>query len=133
MLNILLVDDEGMVADVLKQILTRMGHRVETAPGGHQGIAMFDGRVYDLVITDVVMGDLDGRRVAQHIRGSHRSSTPIIGISGTPWLLEEGSFNSVIPKPFTVEALRNAIDHAVGSPINPPRLQNSELFSMGRA
>lgn len=133
MLNILVVDDERMVADVLKQILIRLGHRVETAPGGHQGISMFDGQAYDLVITDIVMGGLDGRRVAQHIRSSDRSSTPIIGISGTPWLLEEESFNSVIPKPFTVEALRNAIDHAVGSPTNLSRLQSHAVLSMGEA
>ena len=131
MLKILLVDDEGSVVDVLKQILIRLGHHVETAPGGHEGMLKFDRRSYDLVITDVVMSDIDGRRVAQHIRDSKRPSTPIIGISGTPLLLEDEGFNSVIPKPFTVNALAQAIDLAIGDPITPPGLESPPILSMG--
>jgi CheY-like chemotaxis protein len=121
MLKILLVDDEGVVIDVLKQILVRLGHHVETAPGGHEGMLKFDRQSYDLVITDVVMSDIDGRRVAQHIRDSKRPSTPIIGISGTPRFLEDEGFNSVIPKPFTINALAQAIDRALGDPTSLPR------------
>ena len=130
MLKILLVDDEGVVIDVLKQILVRLGHHVETAPGGHEGMLKFATRSYDLVITDVVMSDIDGRRVAQHIRDSERPSTPIIGISGTPRFLEDEGFNSVIPKPFTINALAQAIDRALGGPTTPPGLDSRPVFSM---
>lgn len=131
MLNILLVDDEGVVSDVLQQILSRLGHRVETAPDGQEGLLMFDSRAYDLVITDILMPGIDGHGVARHIRGSQRPYTPIIGISGTPWLLEGDMFNSVIAKPFTVQALTNAIDDATGSPSTPGMLQNHPVLSMG--
>jgi CheY-like chemotaxis protein len=129
-LNILLVDDEDMVIDVLRQLLVRLGHQVETAPGGHEGIAKFDSEPYDLVITDIVMSEIDGHGVAQHIRTSNRPATPIIGISGTPWLLHDDSFNSVIPKPFTVGALQNAIDLALGHPTGPEGLQHYPAMSM---
>lgn len=131
MLNILLVDDEGVVSDVLQQILSRLGHRVETAPDGQEGLLMFDSRTYDLVITDILMPGIDGHGVARHIRSSQRPYTPIIGISGTPWLLEGDMFNSVIAKPFTVQALTNAIDDATGSPSTPGMLQNHPVLSMG--
>ena len=74
--NILLVDDEGVVSDVLGQILTRLGYHVEIASGGHAGLRMFDSRVYDLVITDVLMSEIDRRRVARHIRSSDRPKNP---------------------------------------------------------
>ena len=114
MLNILFVDDEGAVSDVLAQILTRLGHRVEIASNGHEGLRMFDSRAYDLVITDILMPGIDGHGVARHIRSSERASIPIIGISGTPWFLDGDVFDSVLPKPFSIQALTNAIDHAMG-------------------
>ena len=75
---------------------------------------MFDSQVYDLVITDVLMPGIDGRRVARHIRRSNRPNTPVIGISGTPWLLQGGIFDSVIDKPFNIQALTKSIGYAVG-------------------
>ncbi|NVL89501.1 MAG: response regulator [Desulfobacterales bacterium] len=122
MLKILLVDDEGMVSDVLQQILSRLGHHVEIASGGNEGLRMFDSRTYDLVITDILMPGIDGRSVALHIRKSNRPYTPIIGISGTPWLLEEEIFDSVIPKPFRIQALTNAISNAMKEGLTPRTL-----------
>lgn len=122
MLDVLLVDDEPIVLNVLKQILIRLGHRVETAQAGEKGIVMFDRHPFDLVITDMVMAGMDGDRVAGHIRRSKRPETPIIGMSGTPWLLRGSTFNSVIPKPFTIEALQNAIHEALGGPAVSHRL-----------
>jgi len=43
--------------------------------------------------------------VVRHIRESERSRTPVIGISGTPWLLETADFNSVLAKPFSIVSL----------------------------
>ena len=131
MLNILLVDDESVVSEVLKEILVMLGHQVETAPDGQEGVLMFDGRTYDLVITDILMPGVDGHGVARHIRSSERPYTPVIGISGTPWLLEGDIFDSVISKPFTVKALTNAIDDATGSPSTPGMFQNHPVLSMG--
>jgi CheY-like chemotaxis protein len=113
MLNILLVDDEGTVSEVLQQILTRLGHRTEIASGGLEALRMFDSRVYDLVITDILMPGVDGQSVARHIRSSDRPNTPVIGMSGTPWLLKGDIFDSVIDKPFNIKTLTNSICHAV--------------------
>lgn len=131
MLKILLVDDESFVSEVLQEILNRLGHHVETASGGQEGLLMFDSQPYDLVITDIRMPDIDGHGVAQHIRSSERPYTPIIGISGTPWFLEGDTFDGVISKPFTVQALTGAIDDAIGHPITPDTLQPHPVLSMG--
>ena len=131
MSKILLVDDEGVVSDVLGQILTRLGYYVEIASGGHAGLRMFDSRVYDLVITDILMPEIDGRRMARYIRSSDRPKTPIIGISGTPWLLEGDIFDSVIAKPFNIQALTNAINDAMGNGSRPRTLTESQEQNQG--
>ncbi len=114
MYNVLIVDDEESIRDVLQQILSRSGYHAEIAAGGHEGIRMFDTTPLDLVITDIKMPGIDGYGVARHIRNSHRPSTPIIGISGTPWLLEGDEFDWVIPKPFGLQALLDAVENLIG-------------------
>ncbi|MGA7143079.1 MAG: hypothetical protein WBY47_01135 [Desulfobacterales bacterium] len=55
------------------------------------------------------MPEIDYREVVKHIRNSDRPHTPIIGCSGTPWLLEEGEFDTVLLKPFPLEDLVHAV------------------------
>jgi len=107
MRNILVIDDEEMIRDMLKQALSRVDVAVETAGDAEGGMAKFDNGAYDLVITDVRMPGVDGHRVVHHIRGSKRHRTPVIGVSGTPWLLQSGDFDDVLQKPF---AIRNLIE-----------------------
>ena len=114
MYSILIVDDQQIVSDVLQKLLSRFGYHAQIAPGGHEGIRMFDTGLFDLVITDIRMPGIDGYDVARHIRNSHRPSTPIIGISGTPWLLDSDEFDWVIPKPFGLQALLDAVENLIG-------------------
>ena len=109
MRSILVIDDEKAISDVLSQALNRFGFHVDTAENGTEGIVKFDQDTFDLVITDICMSGVDGNGVARHIRRSHRKRTPIIAISGTPDLLEEGEFDAVLPKPFSLKALAATI------------------------
>jgi CheY-like chemotaxis protein len=85
--------------------------KVEIALNGRNGIQKFDGGSFDLVITDILMPEVDGREVVKHIRNSDRPYTPIIGCSGTPWLLEDGEFDTVFLKPFPLADLVHAVRH----------------------
>jgi DNA-binding response OmpR family regulator len=105
MCNVLVIDDEEMVRDLLKQALSRLDVSVETAGDAEKGMAKFDDGVYDLVITDVRMPGVDGHRILHHIRRSKRHRTPVIGVSGTPWLLNNGDFDDVLHKPFAIQHL----------------------------
>ena len=105
MCRVLVIDDEQMIRDLLKQALIRADVRVETADNAEGGMAEFDRGNYDLVITDVRMPGVDGHRIVNHIRCSSRKQTPIIGVSGTPWLLQNGDFDDVLQKPFTIQNL----------------------------
>ena len=102
---VLVIDDEKQVLDLLKTALTLHGYNVEIAADGREGITKFDRRAYDIVITDVRMPELDGVGVVHHIRGSAKSATPVMAISGTPWHFEDGEFDAVLEKPFSIRAL----------------------------
>ncbi len=105
MCNVLVIDDEKMIRDLLKQALARINVQVQTAGDAEDGMAEFDRGIYDLVITDVRMPGVDGHRVVHHIRCSGRKQTPVIGLSGTPWLLHNGDFDDVLQKPFAIQNL----------------------------
>jgi CheY-like chemotaxis protein len=118
MSSILVIDDERVVLNVIETALTTFGHRVEVADGGSEGIKKFDKGLYDLVITDLIMPNIDGRDVVDHIRKSTRRQTPIIGISGTPWLLDEIDVDHVLAKPFRIQALLETVKYLSTSSLN---------------
>ena len=94
---------------MIEMALTKFGHDVETASDGEEGIRKFDDNRFDLVITDIKMPRLDGNGVLKYIRNSAKRSTPVIGISGTPWMLEGTSFDAVLAKPFLIKTLADYI------------------------
>ena len=81
-LRILLVDDDPMLIKSLRDILQEDGHQVTAANGGQAGIDTFrtarqQGAAFDIVITDLGMPYVDGRKVATSIKAMS-ASTPII-------------------------------------------------------
>jgi len=110
MRHVLVIDDEKSISCMLSHALTKYGYFVETAAGGQEGIEKFDQGLVDLVITDVRMPGVDGNHVARHIRNSPRKTTPIIGISGTPWFLKNGDFDIVLSKPFSIKPLIDTVE-----------------------
>jgi len=103
--RVLIIDDEQMIRELLQQALNRLDYVVDTAENAASGMLKFDRGAYDLVITDVRMPGSDGHSVVHHIRQSKRENTPVIGVSGTPWLLQNGEFDRVLQKPFTLQSL----------------------------
>jgi CheY-like chemotaxis protein len=67
MQRILVIDDEKGILDVVRSVLSRAGFKVEIALSGRNGIQKFDDDCFDLVITDMIMPEIDGRDVVKHI------------------------------------------------------------------
>jgi two-component system response regulator VicR len=109
MYHILVIDDEKPILDMVRLALTRVGFEVEIASDGLEGIQKFEDGHFDLVITDILMPGINGKDVVRHIRNSNKPDTPIIGFSGTPWLLENIEFDTVFTKPFSLKDLVNSI------------------------
>ena len=98
--RVLVIDDEPTVLRTLVLMLKKIGFKhIDTAENGEQGISKVDRNAYDLIFTDIKMAGLTGVQVLEHIR-KRNHSIPVIGISGTPWLLTD-QFDAVLAKPFT--------------------------------
>ena len=79
--SILIIDDDAAVSRTLSLILTRAGYQVSTAVGGRKGLELLAGGGFDLVVTDIIMPELDGIEAIRRIRDEY-PSLRIIAMSG---------------------------------------------------
>ena len=118
-LRILVVDDDPMVLKSLRDILEIDGHDVTSADGGQAGIDCFQA-AYDrheqfaVVITDLGMPHMDGRKVASAVRQCS-PATPIIMLTGWGQRLAADSdypedVDCVLGKPPRLKELRRALN-----------------------
>ena len=111
--RILVIDDEVSILRMLDLRLSRMGLEVETALTREDVINKLNTKGYNLVLTDMIMPDISGNDVLNHIRVERKYSTPVIAMSGTPWLLEGSSFNAIINKPCSKQELSDIVGQFV--------------------
>ncbi|WP_298408283.1 ATP-binding protein [Janthinobacterium sp.] len=118
-LRILVVDDDPMVLKSLRDILEIDGHDVVSADGGQAGIDCFQA-AYDrhehfaVVITDLGMPHMDGRKVASAVRRCS-PATPVIMLTGWGQRLAADSdypehVDCVLGKPPRLKELRRALN-----------------------
>ncbi|HYJ88640.1 MAG TPA: response regulator, partial [Pyrinomonadaceae bacterium] len=79
--RILVVDDEPMMADSLKQNLMEEGYSVDTAATGAEAIELFDQGGHHLAICDLQLPDMDGLEVMRHMKDA-RPTTEVIVVTG---------------------------------------------------
>ena len=80
MSRILVVDDEKSMRDFLAILLKKEGYQVTTASGGRQAVEAIHREIYDLVITDIRMSDLDGMGVLKAVK-EHTPQTAVMMIT----------------------------------------------------
>jgi signal transduction histidine kinase/ActR/RegA family two-component response regulator len=125
-LTILVVDDDPLILKSLRDILEADGHRVTAAAGGQSGIETFSAAVgsdqpFDVIITDLGMPYVDGRKVAAAVEAI-APATPVILLTG--WgkrLLSEDDVppyvDRVLSKPPKIQDIRTALaDLVAGHP-----------------
>jgi signal transduction histidine kinase len=117
-LRILVVDDDPVLNESLRNTLQADGHQVTTAGGGQAGIDAFrsarqTSEPFDIVITDLGMPYVDGRQVVDSVRAT-TPDTPIIMLTG--WGQQPAADNERTPrvdrllsKPPRLQELRSAL------------------------
>ena len=76
-MKILIIEDEKLLADSIKTMLSSKGFEVEAVYDGETGAEYAELGIYDLLILDVMMPKMDGYAVARSVRSRH-CSTPIL-------------------------------------------------------
>ena len=80
--SILVVDDNEINRDLLSRYLERQGHTVQVAANGRQALEMIATGAFDLVLLDIMMPELNGYQVLQHLKQSETwRDLPVIMIS----------------------------------------------------
>jgi two-component system, chemotaxis family, sensor kinase CheA len=92
--SILLVDDSAFFRNMLAPVLKAAGYKVRVAPNAQEGlVALRSGQLFDVVLTDIEMPDMNGFEFAETIRADqHLSAMPIIALSSmvSPAAIERG-------------------------------------------
>ncbi len=111
-MEIMIVDDHEDVRTFIKEMLSKNGHNVMTAKNGKEAIDRLVTYKVDLIITDIVMPEIEGVEFILRLR---QSNVPIISISG---LTKENIISSLLSslgivgflqKPFNKESLMQLI------------------------
>jgi CheY-like chemotaxis protein len=113
MADVLIIDDERQMRRLMSRILKAAGHTVHEATNGREGIDRFRQLRPALVITDIVMPDMEGIETIRALR-LEGPTVPIIAISGGsgPNYLRaatELGATASLEKPFAAEELLAAV------------------------
>lgn len=117
--TVLLAEDEQVVRDLTARILTEVGFEVLSADGGHQAVALaqqHDGPI-DLLLTDVVMADINGCELARQI-SQRIPSIPVVFMSGhsraslAQYGVQQEEF-AFLQKPFSPQTLIDTVNEAL--------------------
>ena len=114
--RILIIDDEEIVSTSCRRILEPEGYSVKTADNGRTGFTLLKNHTFDLVITDLMMPDMDGIEVLRKIRETWPDTEVIImtgygTVKTAVKAMKIGVFD-YIEKPFNPEDLLSLITKA---------------------
>ncbi len=115
--KILVVDDEKVIREGCREVLTLEGFEVVLAENGEQGLKMIEKAHFDVILLDLMMPGLSGFDVLSHVKALH-PDTSIIVITGYATIensieaMKKGAFD-FIPKPFSPDQLRVVVSKAI--------------------
>jgi cobalt-zinc-cadmium efflux system membrane fusion protein len=118
--TVLIVDDDEVLSQVLRRVLTRQGFDVREAASVEQALQAVRERPPQLALLDLRLPDGDGVELARQLR-DQGSKFPLILITAYPLRLRDHpelgqAFTRILTKPLNLQELREAIDAAIAPP-----------------
>jgi len=115
--QILLMEDEPIVAKGLQMVLTEEGYSVDLAMTGQSALDRFTQKGFDLLVADLRLPDIDGMEVIKRVK-AQRPQTSVVVITGYSTVssaLEAMKLGAhdYLPKPFTDEEFKSAVQGAL--------------------
>jgi CheY-like chemotaxis protein len=139
MKNILVIEDDSLVADVYSQKLREQGFAVNVADDGQAGLEMLHDRKVDLVLLDLLLPQIDGVQVLKQIRSEFGpQELPVLAftnayLGGVVQQAWEAGANQVIPKAGTqaslvIQMVENALADPPLTGASPSRTTSNAEF-----
>jgi DNA-binding NtrC family response regulator len=118
-LDVLLVDDEKIVGNRLKPVLSKIGCAVEVFEDSTQALNRIREKEFDIIVTDIMMEGVTGIEILQEAReASERTKVIIItgyaNVSLAREAMDKGAFD-IIEKPFRPDDLRSVVTAAAAA------------------
>ena len=116
--TILIVDDEVVVTRLLERLFEGVGYHVLAANNGREALAAIEefGRCPDLILTDVVMPEMDGIALADAVRQQYWTATILFmsGCTGPQAAHFSLGHEHLIEKPFMIDDLLSQVKALIG-------------------
>lgn len=112
-MRILVVDDDENIQEILQDILSLDGHKVQSASSGEEALKLFKSSDFEVVITDLGMPGMSGWELAKEVKKS-KSQIKVILITGWRAQLDtdkikESGVDFILPKPFHIEQIKEVL------------------------
>lgn len=117
MAKVLVVEDSAAVRLAVTEVIEQAGHAVVEAENGRIAIEILERESFDLIVTDVLMPEVDGVEVIKAVRAKHHG-TRVLAISGGAPNLPAGyalkmaemfAADAVLYKPFLNDELQKTV------------------------
>jgi len=129
MARILLIDDDMLARDMLRQMLERAGYDVVEAAGGREGLQHYHATAIDLIITDILMPHMDGFSLVRRLRAEPLlSGIPVIfqtanyHVSEIHKLARASGVQHILRKAAEPHDILRAVNESLKRPTTPGRL-----------
>ena len=117
MARVLIAEDDAGVREFVSRALSHGGHEVATANDGLEALGVLDDESFDLLVTDIVMPNLDGIALALKVAKEY-PAMPVLLMTGYAAERQRAHnldvlIHNVITKPFTLRQICEAADEAL--------------------
>jgi CheY-like chemotaxis protein len=111
--RILIAEDDKILLEVLSEWLCVVGYQVVAAQNGSEALRLFSSSVFDLVLTDWKMPEMDGWQLASQIK-QRSPDTPVMLMTGqapaeVTSMMDAGCVDFLIFKPFRFEEIHKTM------------------------
>ena len=115
--HLLIVDDERSMRELLEYMLSKEGYNIDLAENGRKAVEAIQAKDYDLVLSDIKLGDLTGLDVLRAAKQKNPNIVVIMisAFASTETAVEamnDGAYDYV-PKPFDNDELKETIANAL--------------------
>lgn len=135
--RVLVVDDEPAIRALVAKIVERAGHPVDTARDGAEAIEKLEQTDYAVIVLDLMMPNIDGYGLIEHLKGREGSKPAVIvvsaGDSGALRKLDGAMVHSILRKPFDIDVLGDLITAAVRSAEETAQTEAGDVLQFPRA
>lgn len=140
-INILIIEDNEINQSLIRHLLNKWGYRYQVADNGKQAIELYDINIFDLVLMDIQMPEMDGYTTTHYIREKLKSNVKIIAMTAHAMPGEKekcilNGMNDYISKPIQANQLLEMIrrhdkkDQTMDSKIDPGRNHKYEYINL---